>query len=170
MISKINGYGLFSAFGIILNADRATANSFETPNDVTPVFSHTWEDGVVEYDLQAEPILEPRIFTISGHMVVDNADAYLATRMALTSVINENYVTIEDDTLGIKVNAKRKPGTTKWNRRTPLDERIIVDLSVDFNEVLQPMPFKDSGGNNITYMVDSQLRYYNTQDNKFMTT
>jgi hypothetical protein len=170
MISKINGYGLFSAFNIKLNADRSTANSFETPNNVNPVFSHTWEDGVIEYDLQATPTLEPRVFNISGWLVADTVDDYLATRFALTSVINQNYVTIEDDTLGIKVNARLKPVSIKWNRRTPLDERIIVEVSFEFNEVLQPMPFKDNGSDTITYLVDSERRYYITQDYKNMTT
>ncbi|WP_114937581.1 hypothetical protein [Mucilaginibacter endophyticus] len=171
MISKINGYDLYLAFGIVLNNDRSTANSFEVPNDVNPVFSHAWEDGVIEYDLDATPTLAARVFTISGYIVVDNVDDYMATRMALTTVIYQNYVTVEDDgKLGIKVNARLKPGTIKWNRKSTLDgiRPIVVELSFQLDEVLQNVPYKDDGLPVITYMVDSQARYYNTQDNKFM--
>lgn len=169
MISKINGYDLYLAFGIALNSDRSTANSFEVPNDVNPVFSHTWEDGVIEYDLDATPTQSPRVFTISGYLTVDNVDNYKATKMALTSVIYQNYVTVEDDgTLGIRVNARLKPNTIKWSRKTPLDgiRPIVVDVQFQLDEVLQSAPFKDDGHPIITYLVDSQLRYYNTQTNK----
>jgi hypothetical protein len=171
MISKINGYDLYLAFGINLNGDRSTANSFEAPNDVNPVFSHTWEDGVVEYDLDATPTLAPRVFTISGYITVDNVDEYMATQMALESVIYQNYVTVEDDgALGIKVNARLKPGTIKWNRKTPLDgdRQIVIDMSFQLDEVLQDAPYKDDGLPTIAYLVNNELRYYNTQDNKFL--
>ncbi|MBB6126969.1 hypothetical protein [Mucilaginibacter lappiensis] len=169
MIKKINGYDLSLAFGIHLNGDRSTTNSFEVPNDVNPVFSHTWDDGVVEYDLNATPTLAPRVFTINGYMVVGFDDDYVATKMALNTILYQNYVTFEDPDLDIKVNARLKPGGNKWNRITPLDAAtIVVEVTLQFDEILQDVPFKDDEQQTITYLVDSQLRYYNTQDNKFM--
>ncbi|WP_183560695.1 hypothetical protein [Mucilaginibacter sp. SP1R1] len=168
MISKINGYDLYLAFGIKLNGDRSTTNSFEVPNDVNPVFSHTWEDGVIEYDLDATPTLAPRVFIINGWLIVDNLDDYLATKMALETVIYQNYVTIEDTDLQIKVNARLKPGGNKWSRQTDLTGRIIAQVEFQFDEVLQDAPYKDDGQPIITYLVDSQLRYYNTQDNRYI--
>jgi hypothetical protein len=170
MISKINGYDLYLAFGIILNEDRSTTNSFELPNDVNPVFSHVWEDGVIEYDLNATPTLAPRVFIISGYVIVDNLGDYLATKMALGTVIYQNYVTIEDTDLQIKVNARLKPGGNKWSRHTDLTDKIVAEVEFQFDEVLQTAPYKDDGHPTITYLVDSQLRYYNTQDNKFIIT
>jgi hypothetical protein len=167
---KINGYDLYSGFGIMLSSDRATTNSFEVPNDPKPVFSHDWggEDGI-EYDLTSPISLAPRVFTITGTMFADTIDNYNASKLALSSVLYGNYVTVEIPELSIKVNAKLKPGGMKWQRLTPITaERIVAYLSFQLDEVMQDVPFIDNGGGTITYLVDNQMRYYNTQNNKFL--
>jgi hypothetical protein len=168
MIDRINGYDLYLSVAIALNGDRSTTSSFEAPADVNPVFSHQWEDGVIEYDLLATPTLAPRVFTLSGWMVVDNLDDYLASKQALEGIINQNYVTFEDTTQGIKVNARRKPGGTKWNRLTPLDsDKIVTEVSVQFDEVLQTAPFKDEGGGGgLTYYIGNNGNMFLTEDNE----
>ncbi|MBB6109707.1 hypothetical protein SAMN05421821_105126 [Mucilaginibacter lappiensis] len=168
MISKINGYDLYLGVAIILNGDRSTTSSFEAPNDVNPVFSHTWEDGVTEYDLNAIPTLVARVFQMSGWMVVDNLDDYLASKTALQGIIYQNYVTFEDPEQGIQVNARLKPGSIKWNRLTPLDApRIVTEVSMQFDEVLQDAPFKNDGnGGGLTYYIGDNGKYFLTEDNE----
>ena len=165
---KVNGYDLVSAFGIIPDADYTTADSFEKPADPVEVFSHTWEDGVVEYDLQAPVQLKPRLFTIKGTLIAATLADYAAIKLALNSILFENYVTLEMVDLGIKANAKLKGGAS-WHRITNLSSsKIAVQVQFQFDEVLQDVPFKDSGSLTITYLVDSQGRFYNTQNNKYM--
>ncbi|WPU91786.1 hypothetical protein SNE25_20935 [Mucilaginibacter sabulilitoris] len=168
MIDRINGYDLYLGVAIVLNGDRSTTSSFEAPNDVNPVFSHVWEDGIIEYDLDATPTLAPRVFSMSGWMVVDNLSDYQASKSALQDIIYQNYVTFEDTEQDIKVNARLKPGTIKWTRLTSLDDRqIVTQVSMEFDEVLQDAPYKDDGGGGgLTYYIGYNGKYFLTQDNK----
>lgn len=139
---KVNGYDLVSAFGIIPDADFTTADSFEKPADPVEVFSHTWEDGVVEYDLLAPSRVKPRLFTIKGTLLADSLSEYLATKAGIESVFNQNYVTLEQIDTGEKANAKLKGGGN-WHRITNLSSsKIAVQVQFQFDEVLQDMPYK----------------------------
>ncbi len=166
---KVNGYDLVSAFGIIPDADYTTADSFEKPADPAEVFSHTWEDGVVEYDLQAPVQLKPRLFTIKGTLLAATLSDYAAIKLALNSILYENYVTLEMVDLGIKANAKLKGGAS-WHRITNLSSaKIAVQVQFQFDEVLQDAPFKDAGSNSLTFMVDNEGHFITTPQGKYIT-
>jgi hypothetical protein len=167
---KINGYNLELAFGIHPDQDKSTADSFESLPDVVPGFSRDWGDGVIEYDLAAPIVLKPRVFYIKGTLVANSLDEYQATRMAITTVLYENYVTLEQVESNSKFNAKLRPGGMLWHRLTTLNGKIAVAVQFQFDEVKQNVPFKDNGSENIIYLVDSQKRFYNTQQNQFITT
>src|SRR4051812_39709388 len=96
MTLKINGYELYKGFSIVLSSDRQTTNSFEVLNEPKPSFSHDWggEDGI-EYDTSSPTVLAPRVFTISGTTFAASSSDYAVNKLALTSVLYQNYVTIE---------------------------------------------------------------------------
>jgi hypothetical protein len=165
---KINGYDLLLAFGIIPDQDKTTASSFEGPADPVPLFSRDWGNGIIEYNLVPRDT-QPKVFTIKGTLIADSIEDYKATKMAIESVIYQDYVTIEEVELGDKYNALLKQDI-EWKRITNLTaDKICVSVQFQFDEVKQDVPFKDDDSQYITFLVDSQLRYYNTQDNKFIT-
>lgn len=164
---RINGYDLFLAFGILPDADRTTADSFENPiRDMAEVFSYTWPDGVVEYDLQAPVKFKPRVFTIKGTLIVDNQADYEATKDALSSVIHAPYVTLEMVSTGIKVNARIRNGGSQWNRITHLEGKIAVKIQMQFDEVMQEALFIDNGQLDIVYYVDDERKIYTTMNDE----
>ena len=169
---KINGFDLYKALGILTSADRVTVNSFEAPNDVKPAFSHDWQDeNGIEYDTTSPVYLQPRVFTIKGTISAIGIDNYNATKMALKYLLYQPYVTIEVPAISVKVNAKLKPGGIKWERQTHLAAyRILANVQFQFDEIMQTLPFIDLGIDSIQYLIDSQGRFYNTQDNKFLIT
>jgi hypothetical protein len=166
---KINGYNLGLAFGMIPDQDKTTADSFESMPDVLPGYSYDWGDGIIEYDLTSPVIYKPRVFTIKGTLVADSLENYTATKMAISSVLYENYVTLEQVETELKYNARLRPGGMSWHRLTNLDSKIVVAVQFQFDEVKQSVPYKDNGSDDIIYLVDNQRRYYNTQGNKFIT-
>lgn len=142
---KINGYDLFTVFGIQPDADNTTADSFEAMNDVKPVETYDWpeEDGI-EYDLISPVVLKPRVFVIKGTLFADGLSLYQATKSALAAVLYQQYVTLEMVSLGIKVNGRLQPGGMSWNRVTFLNNtKIVVSVQFRFDEIMQPVPFKD---------------------------
>lgn len=165
---KINGYGLIEAFGIETSGDRVTADSFEKPAEPVEGFSHTWDNGMVEYDLSSPVTFKPRQFVIKGHLIVDTLDEYLITKEAVNAIILGPYVTLEKTDIGFKANAKIS-GIPTWNRLTDLNGKIYVSVAFNFNEVLQPAPFIDDGVLSLTYLTDSTGNIYTTQENKLIT-
>jgi hypothetical protein len=167
---KINGYNLELAFGIYPDQDRSTADSFESLPDVVPRFSRDWGDGVIEYDLTPPVAYMPRVLVIKGTLVANSLDEYQATRMAITTVLYESYVTLEHVEMNLKFNGTLRPRGMSWHRLSDLNGKIGVAVQFQFDEVKQNVPFKDNGSENIIYLVDSQKRFYNTQQNQFITT
>lgn len=166
---KINGYDLYLAFGLLPDQDRSTANSFESTPDVVPVFSHDWGNGIIEYDLLSPTYLKPKVFVLKATFLTESLEEYKLTKLAIESVIYQNYVTIEEIELEEKYNAKLRPGSVSWNRLTNfVSYKILVAVQFQFDEVKQNVPFKDDGRENITFLVNSEMKFYNTQDNKFM--
>jgi hypothetical protein len=144
---KINGFDLLTAIGIIPDADKTTADSFEAPPEPYAAFSHDWGD-MVEFDLVSATRLKPRVFTIKGALFAHTLSEYEASKTLLTSILNQNYVTLEQVESSVKVNAKLKSDGTSWKRITNLyDERILVAVQFQFDEVKQSMPYKINGGN-----------------------
>ncbi|AMR34129.1 hypothetical protein A0256_23105 [Mucilaginibacter sp. PAMC 26640] len=140
---KINGYDLQSALGIIIDQDRATADSFEGPSGTMPVFSKDWGNGVVEYDLTTNPAIKPRVFTIKGTLVASSLTEYYANTSLIASLLHQNYVTLTQIESGIKVNARVKDGDIVWHRLTNLDnDKILASFTWQFDEVKQSVPFK----------------------------
>lgn len=167
---KINGYSLETAFGIHPDGDKTMADSFESFADPVPGYSFDWGNGVIEYDLASPVHIKPKVLTIKGTLVTESIDDYQLTKMALSSVLYQNYVTLEEIELGLKYNARFKPDGNTWHRLTNLNSnKILVAIQFQFDEVKQNVPYKDDGSEYITFLVDNQLRYYNTQDNRFIT-
>ena len=163
---RIDGYGLYLGAGIIPHSDKSTANSFEKPADIVDVYSHIWEDGVVEYDLDAPVALAPRLFVIKGYLTADNLIDYNAGRQAILDLIYQNYVTLEQVESGVKANARLRKGVAAWNRLTNLDGKIIVEVEFQFDEVLQDVPFKDSETDELVYLTDAEGNLLQTQKNQ----
>ena len=150
---KINGYDLWTAFGIMADGDRSTADSFERlPEPIEP-YSHTWPDGVVEYDLLAPVKVKPREFTIKGYMLAETIEGYTTQRANLNATIRQAYVTLEHVKLGIKVNAKLK-SVGNWHRLTHFNsDKIAVQFTLTFAEVLQTATYIDDSA--IAFNVDA---------------
>lgn len=142
MLSKINGYFIDVDLGISLNGDYSSSSSFEAPPDVNPVFSVTNESGQIEYDLSRAPTNQPRVFIINGYLQANSIADYKAKRDLLDILIKQNYFTLADNK-GRKANARLKPISIKWDRKTPLDGNIVVEVGFKMDEVLQPVPYKD---------------------------
>jgi len=161
---KINGYDLFLALGILPDSDKTTADSFEKPAGILEAEKYQWAEGILEYNLNTPVILKPRVFIIKGHMLCDNVDDYTATKLALRSIIYQNYVTLEAVHLVEKANARIQPDGISWHRVTNLNSpRILVEVQLTFDEILQSVPFKDSGEEEFTYYTDNQGNFLLTE-------
>jgi hypothetical protein len=162
---KINGYDLLLAFGIIPDQDKATASSFEGPADPVPLFSHDWGNGIIEYNLVPRDT-QPKVFMIKGTLVADSIDEYMATTMAIESVIYQDYVTLEEVELDIKANAILRAGI-EWKRITNLtSDKILVSVQLQFDEVKQDVPYKDDGGNELLFLIDNEGNFIATPQNE----
>jgi hypothetical protein len=163
---KINGYDLYLGFGIQPDGDRTTADSFEKPNDVMEVEKYQWAEGILEFDLEAPVVLVPKVITIKGTMFVDTIEDYIATKLAISTILYGSYVTLEMVDLAIKINARIKPGGNTWHRLTHLVAgKIAVQVQFQFDEILQPAPYIDHGDEEIIYYIDNQGNYYLTENN-----
>jgi hypothetical protein len=134
---KINGIDLYSSCGFLPDSSRETSNSMERPNNPTEVFSHRWDNGVVEYDTRAIPGKEPRIFKLSGCLhAISEADYNLKTT-SLDALVRVPKVVIYHQEIDKTVNAKFKQ-YTGWNRLTPIkgSSQIITKISMEFDELL----------------------------------
>jgi len=161
---KINGYDLFLALGILPDGDKTTADSFEKPAGTLEAEKYQWAEGILEYDLSKDPILKPRIFIIKGYLICDNVDDYTATKLALRSIVYQNYVTLEAVHLYEKANARIQPDGISWHRITNLNSgKIAVQIQLTFDEILQSVPFKDSGEDEFTYYTDNQGNFLLTE-------
>jgi hypothetical protein len=166
-IYKINGYVLNLVLGILPSVDKTTADSFEKPAGIVQAESYQWAEGILEIDVDAPVILKPRVFIIKGCMIVDNVDDYGATKMALKSLIYQPYVTLEAVHLGEKANARIQPDGISWHRLTNLsNNKIAVNIELRFDELLQPLPFKDNGQETITYYITNGGDYILTENDE----
>lgn len=155
---RINGYELYSTFGFIPDGERVTANSFEILNTPKPTPSYDWEDeNGIEYNLLAPTLFQPKVFTLKGALVLNTIDDYKAARIAINTVFTQNYVTLESMDLGIKVNAKLKPGSITWERKTNMYGKIIVFVQFQFDEVMDLMPFKDESAFSFDVNIERDL-------------
>lgn len=134
---KIDGTDLTQAIGFLPDADRTTANSFERPRDVAPVYSYKWPDGVVEYDLTTIPGEEPRAFQIKGLLYATSETDYKTKKSALRTLVKKPYNTIYASEVEETVNAKFEK-FTQWERLTPIkgSTQIVTRVAMSFNEVL----------------------------------
>jgi hypothetical protein len=162
---KINGYILELVIGMYASDDRTTADSFERPPGVLEPETYQWAEGILEVNLLAPIIRKPREFILKGTIVVDNADDYVATKMAINDLLYDNYVTLEATHLGVKANA-RLTGEPSWHRLTNLDDRIAVAVSFTFNELLQPLAYKDNGQDTLNYYITNGGEYILTENDE----
>ncbi|AMR32389.1 hypothetical protein A0256_13635 [Mucilaginibacter sp. PAMC 26640] len=144
---KINGYDLQSALGIIIDQDRATADSFEGPSGTMPVFSKDWGNGFIEFDLAAPAYIKPKVLTLKGTLTANSLEEYYSTKSIISGLLHQNYVTLTQIESSYKVNARLKDGDLAWHRLTNLDSsKILASFTWQFDEVKQDVPFKDDDG------------------------
>jgi len=152
VIYKINGYDWFSDLGVLTDADRTTADSFEKPAGILEAEKYQWADGILEVDLLSPVLLKPRTFVVKGTMVFDSLIEYEAGKAYLNTFLYQNYVTLEAVHLDVKANARIQPDGVSWHRLTPLDApNILVAVTFEFDEIQQDMPFKNEGSEGIFY-------------------
>ncbi len=134
---KIDGIDLFTSVGFLADVNRATSNSIEQPANVSEVFSHTWDDGFVEYDLVTIPGDQPRKIRIEGHLYATSEADYRSKKSSLEVIRKKPYSTIYSPELDSTINAKFESFST-WQRLTPIkgQTKIVTKIAMDFNEVL----------------------------------
>lgn len=134
---KINGTNLFDSCGFLADSSRDSVNSFERPNNPAEVFSHTWENGIKEFDLATMPGDAPRLFKITGTIFATSEADYNLKKAALETVVKVQKATIYVQEIDETVNAKFK-GFTSWNRITPIkgSSQIVTKVSMEFDELL----------------------------------
>jgi hypothetical protein len=134
---KINGTNLFDSCGFLADSSRDSVNSFERPNNPAEVFSHKWENGVVDWDLTTVPGDEPRLFKITGTIFATSEADYNLKKAALETIVKVQKATIYVQEIDETVNAKFK-GFTAWSRLTPIkgSSQIVTKVSMEFDELL----------------------------------
>jgi len=143
---KVNGYDLFLALGILPDADKTTADSFEKPAGIVEPEKYQWAEGILEYNLNAPVILKPRVFVIKGKLLAKDLANYNALKVALPGFLYQPYLTLEAAHLGVKANARLQPDGISWHRLNNLNAgKIWVEVQFTFDEILQPVPFKTDG-------------------------
>ena len=155
---KVNGYDLFEGFGIQPEGDKSTADSIEVINDVQEAEVYQWAEGIREVNVNAPVLDAPRVFVIKGNMTALNMADYLRRRDAINAVFKQGYVTFEQISTGLKANARIKPGSIGWHRMTHLSSgKIWVAVQFKFDELLQPLAYKDQSNFSFTVEPDMDL-------------
>jgi hypothetical protein len=134
---KINGKNLFSSCGFLADGSRDSVNSFERPNSPAEVFSHKWDNGIVDWDLTTMPGNAPRLFKITGTIFATSEADYNLKKAALEALVRVQKATIYVLEIDDTVNAKFK-GFTNWDRLTPIkgSSQILTKVSMEFDELL----------------------------------
>lgn len=134
---KINGTDLFSSCGFLANRSRESVNSFERPRNAAEVFSHKWDNGVVEYDLATLPAQEPRVFRIAGFLFATSEADYNLKKANLDALVRVQKQTIYVQQIDTTVSAKFK-AYTQWERVTKIkgSSQIVIKVAMEFDELL----------------------------------
>jgi len=142
---RINGYDLFTALNFYPDVDKSTADSFEKPAGTIEAESYQWAEGIKEINITSPVILKPKVFVIKGQLAASSLTEYNALKIALPGFLYQPYVTLEAVHLGVKANARLQPDGITWHRLTDLTGQILVSIQLTFDELKQPLAFKNDG-------------------------
>jgi hypothetical protein len=134
---KINGTNLFDSCGFLADKSRDSSGSFERLADPADVFSHTWENGNVDWDLNTVPGKKPRTFKLVGYITATSEADYFLKKDRFEVLIRSRIAVIYNDQTGTTVNAKLSK-IPVWDPITGSKGRAIIytKISCEFDELV----------------------------------